>query len=292
MVRAGCVFVAGIHMNVRIFWVRAMKYMCAQTRPRFILSTERVLGGMEFEPMLTPREKSPLLENVPRGGLNPRRCGQRAQTLPTSYSTVYNFCLFLSAFTTIFKFFPWPQDLQTCHGRGHDGCMVSQKPTCKSEWSQINPGNILYEVSCHKTLRAMPFAEIKMKTKTKPNQPNKQTTTTTKTKKKTSAMEGKCSLITFITKHVKRIHSKKIKCFLKRSRFAILTGFLHSQLPYITITNDELLHSIRNFTTEWLQKFWIPCNLVPLSEHEGHSNWSKLSSLASYQVYFTLKKKT
>ena len=33
--------------------------MCAQTRPRFILSSERVLGGMEFEPMLTPREKSP-----------------------------------------------------------------------------------------------------------------------------------------------------------------------------------------------------------------------------------------
>ena len=36
--------------------------------------------------MLTPREKSPLPENVPRGGSNPRRCGQRAQTLLTSYS--------------------------------------------------------------------------------------------------------------------------------------------------------------------------------------------------------------
>ena len=32
---------------------------------------------MEFEPMLTPRE------NVPRRGSNPRRCGQRAQALPT-----------------------------------------------------------------------------------------------------------------------------------------------------------------------------------------------------------------
>ena len=63
-----------------------MKCMCAQTRPRFILSSERVFGGMEFEPMLTPREKSPLPENFPRGGSNPRRCGQRAQTLPTSYS--------------------------------------------------------------------------------------------------------------------------------------------------------------------------------------------------------------
>ena len=70
-------------MNVRIFWVRAMKCMCAQTRPRSILSTKGVLGGMEFQPMLTPREKSPLPENFPRGGSNPRRCGQRAQALPT-----------------------------------------------------------------------------------------------------------------------------------------------------------------------------------------------------------------
>ena len=60
-----------------------MKCMCAQTRPRFILSSEGVFGGMEFEPMLTPREKSPLPENVPRGGSNPRHCGQRAQALPT-----------------------------------------------------------------------------------------------------------------------------------------------------------------------------------------------------------------
>ena len=32
-------------MNVRIFWVRAMECMCAQTSPRFILSFERVLGN-------------------------------------------------------------------------------------------------------------------------------------------------------------------------------------------------------------------------------------------------------
>ena len=63
-----------------------MKCMCAQTRPRFILSSERVFWEMEFEPMLTPREKSPLPENFPRGGSNPLHCGQRAQTLPTSYS--------------------------------------------------------------------------------------------------------------------------------------------------------------------------------------------------------------
>ena len=52
-------------MNVRIFWVRAMKCMYAQTRPRFILSSKGVLGGMEFEPMLTPREKSPLPKMSP-----------------------------------------------------------------------------------------------------------------------------------------------------------------------------------------------------------------------------------
>ena len=42
-----------------------MKCMCAQTRPRFILSSEGVFGGMEFEPMLTPREKSPLPKMSP-----------------------------------------------------------------------------------------------------------------------------------------------------------------------------------------------------------------------------------
>ena len=42
-----------------------MKCMYAQTRPRFILSSERVFGGMEFEPMLTPREKSPLPKMSP-----------------------------------------------------------------------------------------------------------------------------------------------------------------------------------------------------------------------------------
>ena len=52
-------------MNVRIFWVRAMKCMYAQTRPRFMLSSEGVFGGMEFEPMLTPREKSPLPKMSP-----------------------------------------------------------------------------------------------------------------------------------------------------------------------------------------------------------------------------------
>ena len=60
-----------------------MKCMYAQTRPRFILSSKGVLGGMEFEPMLTPREKSPLPKKSPEEGSNPRRRGQRAQALPT-----------------------------------------------------------------------------------------------------------------------------------------------------------------------------------------------------------------
>ena len=70
-----------------------MKCMCAQTRAWFTLSSERVLGGMEFEPMLSPRENSPLPKNFPRGGSNPRRCGQQAQTLPTSYSGPFSFHL-------------------------------------------------------------------------------------------------------------------------------------------------------------------------------------------------------
>ena len=52
-------------MNVGIFWVRVMKCTCAQTRSWFMLSSERVFGGMEFEPMLTPREKSPLPQISP-----------------------------------------------------------------------------------------------------------------------------------------------------------------------------------------------------------------------------------
>ena len=74
-------------MNIRIFWVRAMKCMCAQYRLDLgLYSHPKVFMGIEFEPMLTPREKSPLPENFPRGGSNPRHCGQRAQSLPTSYS--------------------------------------------------------------------------------------------------------------------------------------------------------------------------------------------------------------
>ena len=36
-----------------------------QTRPRFILSSEGVFGGMQFEPMLTPRGKIPSTRKCP-----------------------------------------------------------------------------------------------------------------------------------------------------------------------------------------------------------------------------------
>ena len=48
-----------------------MKCVCTQTRPRFILSSERVLGGMEFEPMLTPREKSLSTGKFPQRRIEP-----------------------------------------------------------------------------------------------------------------------------------------------------------------------------------------------------------------------------
>ena len=66
-----------------------MKCMCAQARPRFILSSERVFGGMEFEPMLTPREKSPLPENVPRGGSNMDAVDSEPKHCQLSYSGPY-----------------------------------------------------------------------------------------------------------------------------------------------------------------------------------------------------------
>ena len=51
---------------------------------------KEILGDMESEPMLTPREKSPIpKKKFLRGGSNPRRCikqDSESNTLPTSYS--------------------------------------------------------------------------------------------------------------------------------------------------------------------------------------------------------------
>ena len=63
-----------------------MKCMCAQTRPRFILSSEGVFGGMEFEPMLTPREKSPLPEKSPEED----RTRDAADSEPKHYQLSYS----------------------------------------------------------------------------------------------------------------------------------------------------------------------------------------------------------
>ena len=67
-------------MNVRIFWVRAMKCMSAQTRPRFI---RRIFWWDGVWTHVNSKGKIPSTDKVPRGGSNPWRCGQRAQALPT-----------------------------------------------------------------------------------------------------------------------------------------------------------------------------------------------------------------
>ena len=85
MVRAGCVFVAGIHPSRTwtsgSFEVRAMKCMCAQTRPRFILSSERVFWGNGVWTHVNSKGKIPSTGKFPQTRIEP--CGQRAQALPT-----------------------------------------------------------------------------------------------------------------------------------------------------------------------------------------------------------------
>ena len=56
-------------MNVRIFWVCGMEYMCIQTRLP-LHSHLQEFWGMESEPMLTPRE-NPLYQRL-IGGSNPQ----------------------------------------------------------------------------------------------------------------------------------------------------------------------------------------------------------------------------
>ena len=65
--------------------------MCAQTRPRFILSSERVLGEWGQNPCLLQVE-NPLYQKIlPRGGSNLRHCikqDSEPNTLPMSYSAL------------------------------------------------------------------------------------------------------------------------------------------------------------------------------------------------------------
>ena len=86
MVHAGCVFLTGIHPSRT--WMSgpfdSVRRNACVRRPRFILSSKKVLGGMESEPMLTPREKT--LYRTLRGGSNPRHCttqDSELNTLPT-----------------------------------------------------------------------------------------------------------------------------------------------------------------------------------------------------------------
>ena len=60
--------------------------MYAQTRPRFILSSEGVFGGMEFEPMLAPREKSP----VPKMSPEEDRTRDAVDSEPKHYQLSYS----------------------------------------------------------------------------------------------------------------------------------------------------------------------------------------------------------
>ena len=76
-----------------------MECTCAKTRPRFILSFERVSGGwggeggIESEPMLTSREKSPLLEeNSPQKRIESTRLRQQGQRAQHTASELFRLC--------------------------------------------------------------------------------------------------------------------------------------------------------------------------------------------------------
>ena len=65
-------------MNVRIFWVCVMECMCAQTRPRFILSSERVLWGNGVRTHVNSKGKIPsTVKLILRWGWNPPHCIQK-----------------------------------------------------------------------------------------------------------------------------------------------------------------------------------------------------------------------
>ena len=69
-------------MNIKIFWVRAMECMCAQTRPLFTFSSERVLEERSQNPCQL-QGKNPLYKkNPPQRRIEPTKlhqAGQRAQ---------------------------------------------------------------------------------------------------------------------------------------------------------------------------------------------------------------------
>ena len=58
-------------MTVRIFWVHAMKCMCAQTRPRFILLSERVFLGNGVWTHVNSKGKIPSTRKFPQRRIEP-----------------------------------------------------------------------------------------------------------------------------------------------------------------------------------------------------------------------------
>ena len=62
-----------------------MEYQGPETRPQFILSSKKSFGGMESEPMLTPREKSPLPENFSTEGDGTHNAESVRTASPTHY---------------------------------------------------------------------------------------------------------------------------------------------------------------------------------------------------------------
>ena len=86
MVRAGCVFVAGIHPS-RTWTSGSFEPMrwnaCMHRLDLGLYSHPKEFLGNGVWTHVNSKGKVPSTENVPRGGSNPRHCGQRAQALPT-----------------------------------------------------------------------------------------------------------------------------------------------------------------------------------------------------------------
>ena len=78
-------------MNVRIFLVCAMKCMCAQTRPRFILSSERVLGGNGVWTHVNSKGKIPSTGKFPQRRIKPATLWTASQNTTTSYSGPHDY---------------------------------------------------------------------------------------------------------------------------------------------------------------------------------------------------------
>ena len=75
-------------MNVRIFWVCEIEYMCAQTKPWFILSSKE-FWWHGIRTHLNSMAKIPSTGKILLRGSNPRCCimqDSKPNTLPMSYS--------------------------------------------------------------------------------------------------------------------------------------------------------------------------------------------------------------